>query len=202
MGNPFRGKTVVSVSSVIYNLAGDIDELGSFIQKAVFQSVFNEENPEIAQTITNKLLSSKGFNLRRYMTWMDKSPNGKRYKELMGYTASDIALNQNLNEETLAILLKPDANTCVKILDAEMRGRSASWFGGVFLATEHPGAEERDYEVDFSGISNNQQTMTVKAQIEDANENITEETYTVTLPYTMSNGNVIPLYKNQLGIEL
>ena len=203
MPNPFKGQTVIQVSSVIYNLAGDMSNWTSFVRKTIFQSVFLVQKPEISRDLTSSILSSKGFNLRHYIYWLIHTKKGKKYKELAGYKASELSPSFLFDEQALAMIFKPeDAEerkiTCVAINNAEITSRNPSWWGGVYLASEHPGYENYDFNASVSAIENGQQALTVTVQVPQYNQyevqtGTSEETFTAQLPLIKDGKTVVPL---------
>ena len=65
----FSPKYTTSVSSVVYNMAGEEDARNSFIKTTVLSSVLADEDRSIGQDIVTNLLHGPGIKQRQYFKW-------------------------------------------------------------------------------------------------------------------------------------
>jgi hypothetical protein len=66
----FSSKKTTSISSVLYNLAGDIDNRPNFLKTTLIGAVFaNDLDKGLGETLVNAHLNGPGMKQRRFFTW-------------------------------------------------------------------------------------------------------------------------------------
>ena len=155
----FSKKKKIMVSSVTYNLAGDIKNRVKFLPTAVAGHILTKPaNASIAETIVNSLIGGPAMKFRRFSTWAESSG----FNDLMQITAGSIKIGGRVSFDALKAQIPLAANEEVDIQTAEVGVADYSYWADQYMVNNHPTEVEGDYEIDM-----NENTNTIFIRFQD-----------------------------------
>lgn len=147
----FSKKKKIYVSSVSYNLAGDIKDRVKYMPTTVMSHVIkNSASDSLAESITQSLMSGPGIKFRAFGRWARNSG----YTAAVGQTSGRLLVGSNLDLEALAALIPRAADETLTIQTAEIAGAEYDYWVDQYMLANHPTEVEANYEFDFKEDEN------------------------------------------------
>ena len=141
-------KTVVS--SVIYNMAGAIEDRIQYLSTAVVGAVVSKDQTDVADVVVRSLLQGPGIKLRSYARWGRLS----NYKEVLGMGEPSMVVGDSIDEVVIAGQIPAAPGQTVTIQSAEISDADYSYWVDQWLLDNHPDRLTGDYLTDFDEINN------------------------------------------------
>lgn len=142
-----RKKTVVS--SVVYNLAGDVNDRPNFLKTTVLSNILFDTQESMGQTITGSYLRGPGITLPRFARWAKRSG----YNDTIGQISSSIVIGGQINEQVLIDNTPHAADESISILAKRISYPDYGWWAEQWMLENHPDQFELDWEADFLGTT-------------------------------------------------
>lgn len=142
----FSTKKQVFVSSVVYNLAGDIEDRVDFLKTTVVGGVLSPTTDSLGEAIISSYLNGPGITLRSYGRWGRTSG----YNAQIGQTAGTLWLGNSIDHAQLAQLIPHGSNETVILQTAEIGNADYTYWADRYMSQNHPGVLDTDYTVDFN----------------------------------------------------
>jgi hypothetical protein len=147
----FSGSKKVYVSSVVYNMAGDITERPKYMKSLVMSNVISTMRFNFSQTIRDGYLSGPGLRLRRFQRWANDENNWDQIgAPWAGYTTHTINIAA-IRDELVARFGVP-AGVSINWVDTGLA--DIVYWGRQKIAADHPALAANAYDVDYDITSN------------------------------------------------
>uniref|UniRef100_A0AAU6VZU8 Membrane protein n=1 Tax=Pseudomonas phage Arace01 TaxID=3138526 RepID=A0AAU6VZU8_9VIRU len=142
----FSKKKKIIVSSVTYNLAGDIKDRVKFLPTAVAGHIMSKPaSASLADTIVGSLLGGPGIRFRNFGKWAKDSG----FNSLMEISTGSIAVGGRVNQAALLAEIPVGPNQSVDLQSAEVGAADYGFWADQYMANNHPTEIEDDYEIDM-----------------------------------------------------
>jgi hypothetical protein len=140
----FSAGSTTMVSSVIYNMAGDIKDRANFLKTAALAGVIGE-TASIADTIRDAYKVGPGMTLRRFATWA-KGHSG--YEDTIGFTSGSISTGNKLDAYKLAQQI-PNQGKTVALQTTDLDYADITWWAEQWILANKPRLIETDWHADY-----------------------------------------------------
>lgn len=161
------GDRVTTVSSSVYNMAGDIQKRPNVLKSVIVGAVLEADNLPFGKIIPQSYLHGSGIKLRTFIRWTENSG----YNTVVGGTASKIVAKATINDELLAAQIPHAANETIIIMHWGIVTNNPQASARKYVLTHFPLFYRTLWVADYS-VSTNIITITF--------ENGTEVSYTPT----------------------
>jgi hypothetical protein len=141
----FSGSKTISVSSVVYNLAGDEDKRPNYLKTAVSSGILTPERT-MGETLTTAYLKGPGIVLRNFERWGRSSG----YTAAVGQLASSLFFTANIDYTTLAPLMPHSGGETVGIQSTDLGVPDYSYWVDRYMLIHHPDLLDTDFTTDFN----------------------------------------------------
>jgi hypothetical protein len=146
----FGGDTTVSVSSAIYNMAGDVNKRPNFLKSTVTAGMIGDTGQSIGDTITSAYRNGPGMGLRMFARWAAGSSG---YEDVVGFTAGSLVTGNSLNNDALAAQIQASlgapAGYSVQIQQSDLGYGEISWWAEQYILAHHPTLINTNWHCDY-----------------------------------------------------
>lgn len=139
----FGSSSQTIVSSVVYNLAGDVAKRPNFLKTALASAILGD-SPSIPQSITSSYLNGPGLRLKTFSSWA-----AKNYTNVVGVTAGNIVTGNSLKNDVLATQIPALAGYTVEIESSDLGIADISWWAEQYILTNHPDRIQTHWHADY-----------------------------------------------------
>lgn len=146
----FTPKKTISVSSVVYNLAGDVDDRADFLKTAVVGGVIGKQSLGIAETLRESYLNGPGIKLRSFARWARLHG----YSHTVGQNASTLRIGNSLNRDVLTTQIPRDWGQTVSLQTAEIGVADYAYWAAQYMSLNHPELMDTAWTADFNETAN------------------------------------------------
>lgn len=153
------GGTVTYVTSVVYNLAGDINNRPNYLKSLVVRDQIYDTG-DISKSINDGYIHGPGLKLRAFGRWSRTN----EYYSAMGYPLGSLASPNSLNVPDLTDQISIQEGTDVYVQNADLNFGDISWWCDQWMLTNHPDEFETAWNSDLD-------EATGEAVIRDASGN-------------------------------
>lgn len=137
----------VSVSSVVYNLAGDINDRPDFLKENVLAKVMSPPNgTSMGEHIVSCYLGGPGMRLRNYTKWAIRSG----YNTAIGMAPGDLTVGDSIDYELLKEEMPHDPTEEVMINTASIGPPDYTYWASQYVLENHPEKAFTNYVTDFN----------------------------------------------------
>lgn len=140
--------SITYVSSVVYNLAGDVDKRANFLKTTVVGAVFRQTN--IAEAITNGYLKGPGITLRSFAKWS----RTQGYSNTVGLVTGSFFSTVSLNTEVIKGQLPVLAGYSIVLQNAEVGPADYIRWAEQYMGINYPLELEADWIADYDASTN------------------------------------------------
>ncbi len=155
----FSRKRTITVASVAYNLAGDINKRVKFLPTVIMSHLIkNDASASMADSIVNSLISGPGTKFRSFGRWARTSG----YTSLIHQTSGGMYKGNTLDFDLIADNIDHDPDQVVVVQTAECRAADYGYWADQWMAENHPLLIDDDYVMDF-----NESTNTISIYLDD-----------------------------------
>lgn len=148
----FSSKKTLTVSSVVYNLAGDVLDRPDYLKTTVIGSVVGRDpKRNLSNDITQSYIKGPGIRLRSFGRWA----RTRGYNSLVGMAPGTLSLLGSLDQEALAAAIPKAPSQVLDLQRAEIGVPDYSYWVDRYMVLNHPTELDTEYTADFdegSGI--------------------------------------------------
>lgn len=130
-----KSKKKIHVSSVTYNLAGDIKNRSNFLQNVLLASVLAPETRYIGEDLTRACLGGQGIKFRQFSNW---ARNSGYTKDVIKQSNGTITLPANVDNSVIASYINPADPNRVLISLAELGIAEYNYWAMQYMFNNHP----------------------------------------------------------------
>lgn len=146
----FSSKKKIMVSSVVYNLAGDVKERVQYLPTVVVGKVLTDSASSMGDAIKSAMLGGPGIKMRSFGRWARSSG----YSAAIGLQAGQLIVGDSVDVNALASQIPHAVDQEVSIQTAEIGEADYGFWADQWLLVNHPERANEDYELDFSELIN------------------------------------------------
>jgi len=139
------GGKVVTVSSSVYNMAGDIKKRPNVLKSVIVGHVLQDNGATITNTISGAYLTGGGIKLRNFYKWAEDSG----YNAAIGGTSSAIRIQDSVSESTLAAQIPTLPNQTVYIDNWIIQRNNPLPSATNYIKGNYPLRIEEDWEAEY-----------------------------------------------------
>jgi hypothetical protein len=147
----FGGSKKVYVSSVVYNLAGDINDRANFLKTTVFAKAINNTSKQsMGEHITDTYLNGPGIKLRSFGRWA----RIYGYSNKVGMSPMSIATGDDVDVDALKLeipLVSPATDMLIQTAEIGVAGYT--YWVDQYMLENHPDLINTDYVANFDGTT-------------------------------------------------
>jgi hypothetical protein len=137
----------ISVSSVVYNLAGDINDRPDFLRENVLSKVMSAPNStSLGEHITSCYLGGPGMRLRNYTKWAIRSG----YNGVVGMAPGDLTVGDSIDYDVLKEEIPHEPTEEVTINTANIGPADYTYWANQYVLENHPEKAFTNYVTDFN----------------------------------------------------
>ena len=144
----FSRKTIITVSSMAYNLAGDPESRANFLKATVLGNVL--ANKDMGAGIVNGYLNGPGIKLRSFGNWVDSSG----YNTTIGYTPATLTAGDSISTATLASQIPRPVGKSVSVQSSIIDVADFSFWTDQYIQDNYPTLVTSDYKTDIESTTN------------------------------------------------
>ena len=162
----FSRKTIISVASSVYNLAGDEKDRPIFLQNLVIRNILSGTKKSLGDTISVGHLQGPGIKFRNFYRWALENydligmPTGKMY-------AGDVIPTGDVADE-----IPHAANENVWVQQALLGDSDYSYWAEQYMLENHPDLYSSEWEADMDDA-----TKTIKIKFQETTPAMPDETF-------------------------
>ena len=142
----FSSKKKISVSSVVYNLAGDEKNRIQYLPTTVVSGILGGSGFSMGEVITQNMLSGPGIKMRSFGRWARTSG----YSSAIGLASSQILSGDSLSVDTIVAQIPHGPTEVVNVSTAEIGSADYGFWADQWMLQNHPEQVNSLYEIDFS----------------------------------------------------
>ena len=146
----FSSKKKISVSSVVYNLAGDEKDRVQYLPTTVVSGVLSNNDFSMGDLITGSMLSGPGIQMRSFGRWARTSG----YTAAIGQTSGDLIVGNNIDYDLLITQIPVPAGKSVSIQTAEVGEADYGFWADQWILLNYPARINDEFELDFTELTN------------------------------------------------
>lgn len=161
----FSRKKTISVSSVVYNLAGPEADRPDYLKSLVTNKVISDSKSSMGEAINDGLLNGPGIRLRHIPKWAELSG----YNDVIGLTTGTIAVGDSINNDVLIAAISHAEDETVVLQSAEISRADFEYWAEQYILENHPSLFGSAWVADYL-----ESTGEIKILYED----LSEETFT------------------------
>lgn len=145
----FSEKTII-VSSVVYNLAGDVDKRPNYLKGLVLKNVIADNRFSMTDTINSGYLHGPGMRFRNFASWAE----GQGYNTAMGTVTAAIDFGNSINYTVLGGQIPHAVDETAVVQAARVGyGDFVEW-AEEYVRTYYPALYDTDWAADYSAGTN------------------------------------------------
>ena len=135
----------IAVSSIVYNLAGDINTRPNFLNTTMLGAVMSDGSQSIAEQINNAYLNGPAITLRNYAQWAISSG----YTTAIGAPTSYTTLVGSVDPVGLAAALPPVVGSTIEIQNSSIDGANYEFWVQQYMSLHYPTQMNTPYTTSF-----------------------------------------------------
>jgi hypothetical protein len=144
----FSSAPTTFVSSVVYNMAGDVNKRPDFLKSTVASAVIGGSD-SIADSLQAAYLGGPGVKFKTFAHWADSSG----YTSVVGITLGQITTGNSLDTTVLAVQIPHDAGLTVSVQTADLGPVDSRWWGADYISQHHPELFSTDWNASYDGTT-------------------------------------------------
>lgn len=130
----FSRKKTISVSSVVYNLAGPEADRPDYLKSLVTNKVISGSKSSMSETINKGLLNGPGIRLRHLPRWAEVSG----YNDLVGLSSGTIEVGNSIDDAVLAGAIPHAVDETVVLQSSEISRADFEYWAEQYVLENHP----------------------------------------------------------------
>lgn len=142
----FSGKTIISVASTVYNMAGPEKDRSNFLKSNLFAAVMSPHDKYLGETIVQSYLNGPGLKQRQFFNWAKRND----YSGMPTFTAQrSSAVDTNLVQQYVPLPASAPAGADVYVQTAEVVKNDIEAFARRYILDNDPDEITKAYQVDY-----------------------------------------------------
>lgn len=137
------GSKKTIVSSVVYNLAGEVADRPDFLKTTVVGSVMSDTSSTLGEDLNRSYLNGPGIGLRSFGRWARTSG----YSDFMGVMGTDLTLKQSVNVEVVADNIPHGSDETPIVQRAEIGVADYSYWADQYMLENYPDQVNTEWEI-------------------------------------------------------
>lgn len=147
----FGSKKRIVVSSVVYNLAGDVTKRPDYMKTLIAGGIMSNSGLSMGNIIEDGYLGGPGINLRSFARWA----RNQGYSDKLGYVTGNIVSNNLINTDQIASQIDHNpATQTVFIENAYVSSADYSVWADQYMLENHPSLINEEWRSDFDEEEN------------------------------------------------
>lgn len=146
----FSSKSTTHVSSVVYNMAGDVKDRANYLSTLVAGHVLGAGKATLTRNMLDSYLSGPGINLRRFGRWAELYG----YNDNVGLVQSTVTLPSEVNTAALAVVLKGIYGKDVLINEADIGPADYGIWANQYMLANQPSKYLSNWTATYDEASN------------------------------------------------
>lgn len=146
----FSRKKTITVSSSVYNLAGDQDKRIQFLPTAIVSSIIADNNSNFTDVIQNALLTGYGIRFRSFARWARSTG----FSSLIGQSTGTLSAGGSIDAAVLAEEIPHSLDETVVIGAALVDTAEYSYWAEEWILNNYPEQVDSDYTLDYDSENN------------------------------------------------
>lgn len=142
----FGGSSQTFVSSVVYNLAGDVNKRSNYLNSTVVSGLIGSSGQSISDTIRNAYLHGPGMQLRSFSKWAAGSSG---YNDVVGVVTSQLITGDSLDSSVLAQQIPAPAGFSVTVQSSDLGIADITWWAEQWILHFKPQLIETNWHADY-----------------------------------------------------
>jgi len=144
----FSPTKTISVSSTVYNLAGDVNKRPNFLDTTTLGAVLSDSDQSITEQLQNAYINGPGIQLRGFSRWA----RDFGYDDLVGISTTPLSLTSALDPTVLKPLLPPPPAGQSLVIQASSIGQfDFTFWVNEFMVENYPTLLNTAYTCDLNG---------------------------------------------------
>lgn len=140
----FSSSKKTYVSSVAYNLAGDVNLRPNYLKTSVFGYVMSDRD-SLAASLTNDYLTGPAIKLRSFARWAVKS----RFNNSLGLRSTAVLAANSIDWSVVASQIPAPPNTTISPITVEIGLGDYTVWAEKYMSENHPDLAGGSYGVDY-----------------------------------------------------
>jgi hypothetical protein len=145
----FSGGPTTVVSSVVYNMAGDVNKRPDFLKSTVTMGVIGDSGQSMGDTLSSAYLNGPGMKFRSFARWAASSG----YTDTVGITLGQITTGNSLDTAVLAEQIPHVAPYAVSLQTSDLGIADSMWWAADYISQHHPELFSTDWHADYDGTT-------------------------------------------------
>jgi hypothetical protein len=146
----FSGKKKISVSSVVYNLAGPEADRPDYLKSLVVRNVLTGSNVGMGRAINDGLLDGPGIKLRGTTRWATNSG----YSTIVGQSNGEFNVGNNLDTAILRDNIPSDSGETVNLQTSSIGWGTYDIWAEAYVNDNSPALLNTEWAADFNETTN------------------------------------------------
>lgn len=155
----FSSKTVISVASVVYNMAGEEKNRPNYLKSLVVRNVLSGTKESLGTTLTNGYLNGPALKYRSFFNWTQRPGN----YDQVGTPSGEIVAGAELNGTQVEPHIARDPGEEIWVQKAEINSADISFWADQWILENRPADINTAYTTDYD-----ETTFQVVIQFPDA----------------------------------
>lgn len=139
----FTRKKIISVASVVYNMAGDEFKRPNYLKTTVASAVI-DNSPSISEVIAGSYIKGPAIKFRSFRRWADQT----HYNDVIGLVTGSISTGDSIDEDLVVDELPPSAGTII-LQSAEISPADYTYWADKYILENYPERINTEYTTDF-----------------------------------------------------
>lgn len=146
----FGAKKKTFVSSVVYNMAGDIKDRPDYLKTLVMGQVLEQPKVTLTRTCLNSYLGGQGIKLRHFGRWAQEHG----YNANVGVVSSSVTLPPDVDTDALAEELADILGNVVYVNEAQVGTADYGMWASQYVLANYPSRYLEQWSADFDEATN------------------------------------------------
>ncbi|AXH72020.1 MAG: hypothetical protein [Podoviridae sp. ctda_1] len=142
----FGSRKKTYVSSVVYNMAGDVNQRPNYLKTTVIGAVMSQ-SPSLGNSITQSYIDGPGLRLRAFARWARTSG----YTDTVGLVTGSLAVGNSVNRGQLANEIPHGTNQVVQLQSVRIGEADYTFWADQWMLDNHPERINEEYRSDIVG---------------------------------------------------
>jgi hypothetical protein len=138
--------TIISVDSVVYNMAGPEEDRPNYLKSLIFRHVLSDTKAGVGETLNNGYMNGPGMRLRAFYRWAKKP---EHYGEV-GMPTGELELRGSLNEDDVTAQIPTAPGEVVWVQQAELANGDPDYWVERWFLENNPAAVSDEWEAEYS----------------------------------------------------
>lgn len=143
----FSSKTIITVASTVYNLAGDEKDRPNYLQTLIVKNVLSGTKTSLGDDINAGYLKGPGIKFRTFFRWALKN-----YDEI-GMPTGQMYAGDTIDTGKVAEAIPHAANENVWVQEARLGDSDYSYWADRYMLENHPELFSTEWEADMDDVT-------------------------------------------------